>query len=427
VVPTRRRFAKVQFATGPRVDRLRELLLDARVAAVTRTAGERCIEVALAAQGGEGRRLVVELFGNRGVWALVDEGSCVLELSRLPEGSKRVLRPGAPWAPPPPRPGDGQPDTGTPRTLDAIDEQLTAADLDRERTELAQVCAHALDRAGRALEQKLAGLARQIAAAGEAQALRDRADLMSAYAHTVERGAERMVVPAFDDPGQEVEIALDPALPVRKQAEALYRRARKVEDAREVAERRRAEAAAQSGELEALRAELAAAADMAALRAVRDELLRRHWLRPERVREERPRAQRPARADGFRRYRSAEGHDILCGKTNEANDRLSLRAARGNDLWFHIGRGYAGSHVVVRVPKGKTASLETMLDAAHVAAHFSKARGAETFEVVYTFAKHVRKPKGLPPGQVTAAQTKTLHVRLEPDRLRRLLDQAGET
>ncbi len=123
----------------------------------------------------------------------------------------------------------------------------------------------------------------------------------------------------------------------------------------------------------------------------------------------------------YRQFVSGEGYSILIGRDNQQNDRLSLRVAKGNDLWLHVGAGRAGSHVVVRLPKHKTASLETMLDAGTLAVHFSKARGADRMDVTYTFAKHVRKPKGLPPGKVIPHHVKTITVRLEPDRLTRLL------
>jgi predicted ribosome quality control (RQC) complex YloA/Tae2 family protein len=129
--------------------------------------------------------------------------------------------------------------------------------------------------------------------------------------------------------------------------------------------------------------------------------------------------------ENVRRFASAEGYDILVGRDNEQNDRLTLRIANGNDLWLHVGGGRAGSHVVVRLPKGKTASLETLLDAGTLAVHFSKARGERTIDVVYTACKHVRKPKGLPPGAVVPSHTKTITVRLDEARLRRLLDSAA--
>ena len=80
----------------------------------------------------------------------------------------------------------------------------------------------------------------------------------------------------------------------------------------------------------------------------------------------------------------------------------------------------------MRLPKGKTASLETLLDAATLAVHFSKARGERRIDVVYTPKKHVRKPKGLPAGAVVPAQTKTITVLQDDVRLRRLLDGGGD-
>ena len=107
------------------------------------------------------------------------------------------------------------------------------------------------------------------------------------------------------------------------------------------------------------------------------------------------------------------------------NDELTMRFANGNDLWLHVGGGRPGSHVVVRLPKQKTASLETLLDAAALAVHYSKARGEPRIDVIYTHRKHVKKPKGLPPGAVVPAQTKTITVLHDAARLGRVLDTAA--
>jgi predicted ribosome quality control (RQC) complex YloA/Tae2 family protein len=77
--------------------------------------------------------------------------------------------------------------------------------------------------------------------------------------------------------------------------------------------------------------------------------------------------------------------------------------------------------VVVRLDRGKAPDQETLLDAAHLAAHFSDARGEPVVEVAHTRVKHVRKPKGAAPGAVTYSQEKVLNLRLEPPRLARLL------
>jgi len=98
-----------------------------------------------------------------------------------------------------------------------------------------------------------------------------------------------------------------------------------------------------------------------------------------------------------------------------------MRYAKGNDLWLHVGGGRPGSHVVVRLPKQKTASLETLLDAATLAVYYSKSRGEPRIEVIYTFKKHIKKPKGLPAGAVVPAHTKTVTVLADKQRLSRLL------
>src|SRR5262249_28391100 len=51
------------------------------------------------------------------------------------------------------------------------------------------------------------------------------------------------------------------------------------------------------------------------------------------------------------RFTSAEGWDVLIGRSSEANDHLTLHIARPEDYWFHA-HGCPGSHVVLRRGKG---------------------------------------------------------------------------
>jgi predicted ribosome quality control (RQC) complex YloA/Tae2 family protein len=273
---------------------------------------------------------------------------------------------------------------------------------------------------------KVAGLQQQLAAAGRADEIREQADLMLAYAHSVPRGALRMSVPDPQREGAERTFELDPARPVVVQAQALYERARRLEEGAAMTARRLAEAEALAAALTPIAATLDAPADDATLATLRARLQElgavQHSPRT-------PTRTRPptevVRGTDFRRFVSAEGYTILVGRNNEQNDQLTMRTANGNDLWLHVGGGRPGSHVVVRLPKGKTASLETLLDAGALAVHFSKARGEPRLDVIYTFRKHVRKPKGLPAGAVVPSQTKTLTVLHDEARLRRLLDSGG--
>jgi predicted ribosome quality control (RQC) complex YloA/Tae2 family protein len=101
---------------------------------------------------------------------------------------------------------------------------------------------------------------------------------------------------------------------------------------------------------------------------------------------------------------------VLAGRTDRANEVLSLKLAEAGDLWFHI-RGMPGSHVVLRVPAGTTPDRATRELAAGIAAYHSKARAAGTVAVSCTEARHVSKPKGAPAGTVNIQKETVLKVK----------------
>ena len=101
---------------------------------------------------------------------------------------------------------------------------------------------------------------------------------------------------------------------------------------------------------------------------------------------------------------------VLAGRTDAANDQISLKLARPGDLWFHI-RGLPGSHVILRVPSGETPDRSTRELAAAIAAYHSKARSAGTVAVSCTEARHVSKPRGAKAGTVSIRKETVLKVR----------------
>ncbi len=113
---------------------------------------------------------------------------------------------------------------------------------------------------------------------------------------------------------------------------------------------------------------------------------------------------------GVARYQLPGDWRVLAGKTDAANEELSLRVARPGDLWFHI-RGMPGSHVVLQVPEGRAPEKRDVELAASVAAYHSKARAAGTVAVSCTDARFVSKPKGAKPGTVTIARERVVKVR----------------
>ncbi len=116
------------------------------------------------------------------------------------------------------------------------------------------------------------------------------------------------------------------------------------------------------------------------------------------------------------RYRTflIEGKfEVMVGKDSRSNDLLTMKIARQNDYFFHA-RGYAGSHVILKVTNTKEpVPKNVLIKVASIAAYFSKAKTSGTAPVAYTLRKFVRKAKGLNPGQVIVSKEKVLLVKPE--------------
>lgn len=121
----------------------------------------------------------------------------------------------------------------------------------------------------------------------------------------------------------------------------------------------------------------------------------------------------PQRADGKGRAvrdLEFEGFQILVGKGDADNDRLTFKVAAPLDFWLHVA-GVPGSHVVVRNPDRLAELPRAVLErAAELAAFHSKARHGGKVEVHWCRAADVSKPRGLPPGKVQLRTFKSIRV-----------------
>jgi predicted ribosome quality control (RQC) complex YloA/Tae2 family protein len=406
---------------------LRRELAGARLAAVEAGAGDRVVRLRFERSAGP-ISLVAELSGRHGNLLLLDAGGAIRALAGRNLSPRRMLVPGQPWEPPGAREGEGgasrfEPVSGARFPLSAaieahyrrLEEERGLAEA---RRRLRDPLRAAVARSRRALE-RLADEAARVPAAEED---RRAADLLKQNLHAVRRGAAEVTLTEWTADGpRQVTLALDPALPPRQNMERFYRRYRRIAESAARVEARATEVRARLAATEALLAELEAAPAEALARLERD--ARRLGAAPRPKRPPRRRDDEPALP--YRTFRSVAGLPILVGKGAAENDQLTVRVAKGNDLWLHA-RGRPGSHVVLRLRKGQAPDQESRLDAAHLAAHFSDARGEAAPEVVYTRVKHVKKVKGAAPGAVTFSQEKGIALRVEPARVERLVQGEGE-
>ena len=118
------------------------------------------------------------------------------------------------------------------------------------------------------------------------------------------------------------------------------------------------------------------------------------------------------------KYISKDGWEIYVGKSNLQNDFLTFKLASGNDTWLHA-KNIQGSHVIIK-NKGSKQSLplDTLIQAANLAAYFSKSKKADKVLVDYTFKKYVKKPKNVKPGMVIYSQEKSLWIKVDPEEIK---------
>jgi predicted ribosome quality control (RQC) complex YloA/Tae2 family protein len=113
---------------------------------------------------------------------------------------------------------------------------------------------------------------------------------------------------------------------------------------------------------------------------------------------------------GIIEYELPDGWCAFVGKTEAANDHVSLRLVRPGDRWFHA-RGVPGGHLVLRAPNDREPDRATLKRAAGLAAYHSKARAAGLVTVAMTEGRNVSKPRGAKPGTVEIRNEAMLKVR----------------
>ncbi len=272
-----------------------------------------------------------------------------------------------------------------------------AARVDEQRTALLTAVRRALAR----VERRELELRQAIEEAARTGRLRAHGELLLTYAAQVPPGASEVTLPGYD--GTPTTIPLDPELSAAGNAQKLFKRYKRVRDARAILANRLSEAEAERAYLESVLTLIAQATTAEDLADLRQELADEGYLR--RITR---RPTRPSAKSGPRRFAVEGGRLVLVGRTNRENDALTFKMAAPEDLWFHA-RGVPGAHVILKTD-GKAPPEGAIRQAAALAAFFSQAREEASVPVDYTLRKYVRKPQGAKPGLVTYTHGQTLRV-----------------
>lgn len=265
----------------------------------------------------------------------------------------------------------------------------------------------AIRRAAASRRQTLKSADRTMAEAENAERYRQIGGLILGNLHLIQKGQDSAVLTDyFDENLPQIEVELDEKLSPQQNAERYFRRYRKARDSFASAFERKKKALDDIEALQSAAAEVEDATSTQALAAIRDRLSAEGLLRQTTPKEQ------PPLFDGLkvRRLVTPEGWEILYGETAQANDHLTQKIARPNDVWLHA-RAVTGAHVVIRTAgQAQNIPRSVLMQAASLAARNSQARHSSIVPVDYTLKKHVRKPRGSAPGFVTYSHEKTIDV-----------------
>lgn len=265
--------------------------------------------------------------------------------------------------------------------------------------DLLKLLANASDRLSRKINTQQAELQK----CADREPLRVCGDLIQANLYRIEKGAPFADLENFyEENSPTLRVKLNPALSASQNAQKYYKEYRKAKTAEQVLAVQIEKAQEELQYIDTVFDALSRAQTERELSEIRQELIEQGYVKKARGKQKTPAALPPLQ------FTSSEGFAILVGRNNRQNDKLTLRTANNNDIWFHT-KNIPGSHTVI-VTDGKTPGEETILQAAQLAAYHSRAKDSAQVPVDYTQIRHVSKPQGAKPGMVIYKNNKTLYV-----------------
>ncbi|USK56956.1 NFACT family protein [Cytobacillus solani] len=228
-------------------------------------------------------------------------------------------------------------------------------------------------------------------------------ELITANIYAIKKGMKTVEVSNYyDENGAMVAIPLDPQKTPSENAQKYFTKYQKAKNAITIVKEQIEITKAEHAYFETLlqQVETASPKDIA---EIREELIEGGYIRDRQKKKNKKNQNVKPILD---RYISTDGTEIFVGKNNKQNDYLTNKLAARDEIWLHT-KDIPGSHVVIR---SKEPAEATILEAANLAAYYSKARNSSSVPVDFTQVRHVKKPSGAKPGFVIYENQQTVYV-----------------
>jgi predicted ribosome quality control (RQC) complex YloA/Tae2 family protein len=256
------------------------------------------------------------------------------------------------------------------------------------------------------IAKKMSVLERTIKDAEKLEQYRIYGDILTANIYRMNDGMKEIEAENFYEPGETVKIALDPSMTPSQNAQRYYKKYNKSKTALVEATKQLKGAKAELEYMESTVTMVENAEDVTDITAIRTELAEQGYIQ----RRANVNKRKKDTASKPMHFVSSDGFDIYVGRNNTQNDYLTLKFANSADLWFHT-KDIHGSHTVIKLGTDKDVPKRTVIEAAQLAAYYSKARESSQVPVDYTVIKNVKKPNGAKPGMVIYDGYNTVYVK----------------
>ena len=251
-------------------------------------------------------------------------------------------------------------------------------------------------------KKKLKKLSNELKATENADEYRIKGEVLTTYLYQIKRGMTKITLPNFYDNNKEITISLSNQLSPSQNAQKYFKKYQKLKNAVTFVNEQIELTKKEVAYLEEIQTqiELATPAD---LNDIKTELQQEGYIKKKQQKSKRSSRVKINKPESFV---ASDGTEILVGKNNLQNEKLTLHTAKKTDIWLHA-KNIPGSHVII---KSNNPSDETLFEAAMLAAYFSKFRSSANVPIDYVQVKNIRKPNGSKPGFVIYEGQKTLTV-----------------
>lgn len=263
------------------------------------------------------------------------------------------------------------------------------------------------------ISRRTANQRQELKECAEREKFKKYGDLIMSNLYKIEKGQGSVEVEDFYEPDCPIiKIKLDKRLNPSQNAQKYYREYRKLDTAE-----KKLTGLIKEGEEELLYIDsvfdsLTRATTEGEVAELRSELAEQGYVKLSRIKGKPPKAMPPMK------FTSSDGYEILVGRNNKQNDKLTCKTADKTDIWLHT-KEITGSHTIIRC-NGENPPESTILEAAIIAAYHSKGRNSAQVPVDYTLIKNVKKPTGAKPGMVIFTSNQTLYVTPDEDLVEKL-------